>query len=1152
MGRLKDHITISGRFARSSSLERDIDRTESLRGYVVTAKALEVVERIAAVGATRSGGGAWSITGPYGTGKSSLAVLLDGLFSEAGITRDNALGLVACASPSVASLVNGAHGRRETGASGWIRAVVTANREPISHTVVRALHSAVQRRFGRIPPTSVLSAARTLRSALDAAESEDPRRTGPATAAIIEVARSLAQHAPLLIVVDEFGKNLEAVGDSSDADPYLLQRLAEAGQGADASIFTLTLQHLSFEDYFADSEGPHRQEWAKVQGRFEDIPYVESPAQTRALIGTVFDVHETSLRMRIDRWAERQASACAELGITDLADPDLVASYYPLHPLAAAVLPELCTRYGQHERTLFSFLTGPDPSGVPSFLGTSEMRTHGPLPSVGLPEIYDYFIAGNSFAGGGGRWTEITTRLRDTHGLTLSESRMAKCIAVLNLVSVTGTLRASRRVLELTAPNNFAPALDSLQSQGIVTYREFADDHRIWQGSDVDLRSLLATASQRVRDRPLVDLLASVSEPTPVIAARHSAQTDTLRIFARRYVDGSETVEPLPPSSPFDGEVLLVVGADREHPRLRAISKHSKPVVAAIPDEQIRLDQAARRAAAIAIVLDDKAVSSDWVARREVNERLAQARSALDNAADGTFSPEHCNWVLLGEQVTELKGGRGSAPLSDAADRAYTAPPVVSNEMLNRTYVTSQGAKARRLLIEGMLEHGEEVDLGFEGYGPEVAMYRAFLAGTGLHRHDRRNDTMVFTRPHASGLVPAWDTLEAEFRRASIARVNLNDIYAALQLPPIGMKTAVIPVFVIAGLLAFNDEVAIYEHGTFRPVLTPDLAERLVRNPGHFDIKHFANTSGARRQVVNSLAAELGVRPRFRKHRVANVLAIVGHLVGKIARLDNYTCRTSRLSSETLAVRDALATAVEPDKLLFETLPVALGFNPIPTTTKTYRNARRLAAAVTCAMEELSVSYESLLDELLCELLEVMAEKNRLAISGQAEAIRDEVLNPRVRAFVFALANDSADTDWDWIQSIATVVSGKAPAEWTDDDRVRFDHRLSAAVGTFRRLVALHSAHRAYGSGAFDAMRVTFTRSDGTEDHRLIGLGDDERSAAERVLTAAIDDLAVTLQSAARAQDSLLALLGERILPQTVDDSGPDVIELTTRRATNA
>ncbi len=55
-------------------------------------------------------------------------------------------------------------------------------------------------------------------------------------------------------------------------------------------IFMLTLQHLSFEDYLAGTDGPRRREWAKVQGRFEDIAYVESARQTRALIGTVFDV----------------------------------------------------------------------------------------------------------------------------------------------------------------------------------------------------------------------------------------------------------------------------------------------------------------------------------------------------------------------------------------------------------------------------------------------------------------------------------------------------------------------------------------------------------------------------------------------------------------------------------------------------------------------------------------------------------------------------------------------------------------------------------------------------------------------------------------------------------------------------------------------
>ena len=88
-----------------------------------------------------------------------------------------------------------------------------------------------------------------------------------------------------------------------------------------------------------------------------------------------------------------------KVGIEDLTDPDVIAGCYPLHPLAAAVLPELCSRYGQNERTLFSFLTGADPAAVPTLLETTDLPTTGNLPVIGLAEIYDYFVGGGVIAG---------------------------------------------------------------------------------------------------------------------------------------------------------------------------------------------------------------------------------------------------------------------------------------------------------------------------------------------------------------------------------------------------------------------------------------------------------------------------------------------------------------------------------------------------------------------------------------------------------------------------------------------------------------------------------------------------------------------------------------------------------------------------------
>ena len=943
----------------------------------------------------------------------------------------------------------------------------------------------------------------------------------------------MAQDAPLLLIIDEFGKNLEAIRDSDDSDPYLLQQLAEAGQGSGLPIFVLTLQHLSFEDYLEGVDGPQRREWAKVQGRFEDIAFVESAGQTRTLIGTAFSVDD-GLQSRIDRWAQAHAVTMRKLGIADLADKSVLASCYPLHPLAALVLPELCSRYGQHERTLFSFLTDSHPASASSFLDATALPAEGPLPSLGLDAVYDYFVATGAFsvtsAHQSSRWTEIATRLRDSHGLTEAQERLAKSIALLNLVSTTGTVRASRQMLALV-DGRFDVTLAELENAGVVTYRDFADEYRVWQGTDVDIRLLLESVRQRTQRQSLVEVLGSIDDLSPVIAAGHSAKHNVLRVFKRRYAGGGERIEPLDAFSPYDGLVLLCVGQDQSVPSVVGSGVASKPVVAAVPEDVTALETAAREVAAVAAALEDSSVIADWIARRELGERLAQTRVAFEHARATTFSSDGCRWLALdADRERTLPAGRGSSALSAAADSAYASTPMVRNEMINRTELTSQGAKARRILLEAMIEQGTESDLGLEGYGPEMAMYQALLKHTDLHAVDGRSGVMSFRAPKDKSLKPAWHVLADEFQRAKARRVNLNDVYAALLSPPIGMKAGVIPVFVTAGLLAFADEVAIYEHGTFMPVLSADASERMVRNPSHFEVKHFANTTGARREVVEALAERLEIRPRFRKHRVANVLAVVGHLVFRLTRLDSYTLRTSDLPPRVLRARQALTTAVEPDELLFSTLPESLGFLPAPAQATDYPQAVAYADSVSSVLDDLDACYPQLLENLLTLLLETSAETSRLAVMGQAVALQGEVLDPGIRAFVLALADD-VGTDTEWVETIATVVSKKATAEWTDNDLLRTRAELPQQVAAFQRLVALHTEQRALRRQGFTSRRVTVTWPDGNEHALLVAVEDDERAFVEEALDEAVRSLSRGALSPRRAQHTLLAILADRVRP---------------------
>ena len=58
--------------------------------------------------------------------------------------------------------------------------------------------------------------------------------------------------------------------------------------------------------------------------------------------------------------------------------------------------------------------------------------------------------------------------------------------------------------------------LSGLEAAGVVTYRNFADEYRIWQGTDVDIRRLLDAARQRTGRQSLVETLSHVDQPLPV------------------------------------------------------------------------------------------------------------------------------------------------------------------------------------------------------------------------------------------------------------------------------------------------------------------------------------------------------------------------------------------------------------------------------------------------------------------------------------------------------------------------------------------------------------------------------------------------------------------------------------------------------------
>ncbi len=71
--KLSHYVSLERRYTRSINLERDLDNSSALDGYILTEKALDTLRRILTSFNNKNSNNCWTLTGVYGTGKSAFA-----------------------------------------------------------------------------------------------------------------------------------------------------------------------------------------------------------------------------------------------------------------------------------------------------------------------------------------------------------------------------------------------------------------------------------------------------------------------------------------------------------------------------------------------------------------------------------------------------------------------------------------------------------------------------------------------------------------------------------------------------------------------------------------------------------------------------------------------------------------------------------------------------------------------------------------------------------------------------------------------------------------------------------------------------------------------------------------------------------------------
>lgn len=720
---LAEMYSIRGRFRRSARIDSDLGDGNALEGYSLNDSLWEVLRQLFAhLGTGQQRAFTW--TGPYGAGKSSLALLLASLVGPDRKHREIAERIVG---PERHSILFGNIGVPN---KGWLVVPVVGARSDIEPLVRDAFDDAVKHKWPTRKPNGLKEALRK----------EGTR--GLIDGLVLAAEAATKTGGGLLLILDEMGKTLEGIADDG-GDIQFFQELAEAFQRAHANCVVVGILHQAFQEYAARVGRAAQNEWAKVQGRYADIPFSVSQEDVVALVGEAIDGPRP----------DRNVSRLCRSVLADLEHPRYkglegfdkkLAACWPLHPLAALMLGPLSrSRFGQNERSTFSFLMSSEPEGFRSFLLENGASAHACYQPHRLWDYLQLNLEPVILASADGhRWSEAADaidrarKLDDPLGVPV-----AKLIGLLDLFGRSFGLVASNGLIADSFPDQpkrrIGNALKKLQGASIAVFRKHLDAWALFAGSDVDLEAAIGVAYSRLGDS-IASLRPYLPPAGPVVAKRHYHETGTLRWLDIRVLTAGETVagiESLTKDKGQSGSFILVVADEgaKENDlgnvcmKAASIAGHEGRALAfGAAAKDNRLIDILREVAALERVASTTPeLEGDAVARRELHGRLNSARSLLRDVLDQTV--ERATWHLPGGGIAEGSSVALSRLASDICDTIYFKAPTIHNELVNRDKPSSNAAAARRNLLHRMVDKSETQSLGIEGYPAEIGLYKSIL-----------------------------------------------------------------------------------------------------------------------------------------------------------------------------------------------------------------------------------------------------------------------------------------------------------------------------------------------------------------------------------------------------------------------------------------
>lgn len=784
----------------------------------------------------------------------------------------------------------------------------------------------------------------------------------------------------LLLVIDEFGKVLEhAAKNNPEQELYFLQKLAEFVNVPSRNILLITTLHQNFSSYAKSLNEEQRNEWTKVKGRFKELVFVEPVEQLLYLASCQRRGVHTAIE------DEDTFRGIFSLGQTtkflkDTLSYSTAKQLYPLDPFAAYVMTQAIQRYGQNERSLFSFLAAKGQGSLNEFKPQKCM-------TYNLGIVYDYIIY-NFYSTlkdvhfDSTSWSVIHSTIVRAEGLNIWASQREMCDAIelvkaVGLLNLFGVASFHMTVKELACYakdamniSNAEHIINELIQVQLFRYAEYKQRVILFEGTDVNIEEEMIKAGNVV-PKPVnyADELRVFfnKRVTPVKA--HFYQRGTPRFFDYMILDSPMDIVP---SGDTDGVVELIFSTrndaldsikefsrENEHALVFAVFNNTKDIIGHLYE----INKCDYILSKVLIDKNDKVAISE-VKKHKEYEELKLNKAITDNLF---FYNKNVTWVYRGVEQEIMSHRDFNSLISHICDEVYYNTPIMNNELFNKHKLGSPIATARAKYLKALVGNSDEIDLGFapDKFPPEKTIYYSLLRNTGLHVEGR------FTDVPNNNIRTVWDVCE-EFLRSTVNKARrISELLKILSSQPYKLKQGFLDFWIPTYFYMKRQDYSLYDVNTggYIPEVDLEVLALFQKHAADYEVKAFA-VDGIRLAFFNQYRKFINLDDKEAISSDKFVETIKPFFIF-YNRLNEYTKHTHKFNHlTTLKFRDVLANAKDPEKAFFEDLPEALGYKREDLNQEQF--VSNYCSIIQRAVKELRSCYTHLIDRIEERLIDTL------------------------------------------------------------------------------------------------------------------------------------------------------------------------------------